>query len=56
MLCIKSIRLIDFLWERGCIPVFETRNAAFYFITADLKMLLESYYIRFYLIPNGANY
>lgn len=52
LICIKSIRLIDYLWERGCIPAFETRTAAYYFITADLHMLLETYYIRYYCIPN----
>lgn len=52
MLCIRSTKLIDFLWERGCIPAFETDIAAYYVITQDLYMLMESYYIRFYCIPN----
>jgi len=52
MICIKSDRLINYLWERGCIPAFDTPTAAYYFITKDLHMLLETYYIRFYCIPN----
>lgn len=52
MLCIRSKKLIDFLWERGYIPVFETEAAAYYYITQDLYMLMESYYIRNYCIPN----
>ena len=52
MLCIKSNRLINYLWLRGCIPAYETPIAAYYRITEDLYMLLEAYYIRFYCIPN----
>ena len=52
MLCVKSDRLINFLWLRGCIPALETPVAAYYRITADLHMLLEAYYIRYYCIPN----
>lgn len=53
MLCVKSDRLINYLWERGCIPVFDTPIAAYYVINADLYCLLESYYIRYYCIPNS---
>lgn len=53
MLCVKSDRLINYLWERGCIPALETDIAAYYFVNADLFSLLESYYIRFYCIPNS---
>lgn len=52
MLCVKSDRLINYLWERGCIPAFDTSVAAYYVINADLYSLLESYYIRYYCIPN----
>lgn len=52
MLCVKSKKLIDYLWLKGCIPAFETPAAAYYRITADLHMLLENYYIRYYCIPN----
>ena len=52
MLCITSKRLIDYLWQRGCIPAYETPIAAYYRITDDLWMMLEAYYIRFYCIPN----
>lgn len=52
MLCITSKRLIDYLWARGCVPAYETPIAAYYRITDDLWMLLESYYIRYYCIPN----
>lgn len=53
MLCVKSDRLINYLWLRGCVPMFETEAAAYYLLTADLYSLLESYYIRFFCIPNG---
>lgn len=53
MLCVKSDRLINYLWERGCIPALETDIAAYYVVSADLFSLLESYYIRFYCIPNS---
>lgn len=52
VLCVKSRRLIDYLWERGCIPVYETSVGAYYILTNDLYMLLDSYYIRYYCIPN----
>ena len=52
MLCITSKRLIDYLWQRGCVPAYETPIAAYYRITDDLWMLLEAYYIRYYCIPN----
>lgn len=52
VLCIKSNRLINYLWMRGCIPAYETPIAAYYRITEDLYMLLEAYYIRYYCIPN----
>ena len=52
MLCVKSERLINYLWERGCVPLFDTETAAYYLITADLHSLLEAYYIRYYCIPN----
>lgn len=52
MLCVKSKKLIDYLWLRGCIPAFETQTAAYYRITKDLQMILENYYIRYYCIPN----
>lgn len=52
MLCVKSRRLIDYLWERGCIPAFETSIGAYYILSQDLYMLLDCYYIRYYCIPN----
>lgn len=52
MWCIKSTRLIDFLWERGLMPVLEFGEIAFYRSSADLRLLLESYYIRYVCIPN----
>lgn len=56
MLCIKSDRLINYLYLRGCIPALETPVAAYYVLSADLYSLLESYYIRYYCLPNGGNY
>lgn len=52
MWCIKSERLIDFLWERGCKPVLEYGSIAFYASNPDIRLLLESYYIRYVCIPN----
>lgn len=52
MLCVKSDRLINYLYMRGCIPALETDVAAYYVINGDLYSLLESYYIRYYCIPN----
>lgn len=52
MFCVRSRRLIDYLWERGCIPAYETAAGAYYVITEDLYMLLDNYYIRYYCIPN----
>ena len=52
MWCIKDPKLLDYLWERGMLPVFETGNAAFYYTSYDLHQLLESFYIREVCIPN----
>lgn len=52
MLCVKSRRLIDYLWERGYIPAFETAAGAYYMLSQDLYMLLDNYYIHYYCIPN----
>ena len=52
MWIIKSERLIDYLWERGCIPIMECGSIAFYRSSADLRLLLENYYIRYVCIPN----
>jgi len=52
MWIIKSERLIDYLWERGCIPIMECGSIAFYRSSADFRLLLESYYIRYVCIPN----
>lgn len=52
MWCIKSTRLIDFLWERGLMPALEFGEIAFYRSSVDLRLLLESYYIRYVCIPN----
>ena len=52
MWVIRNVKIIDFLWERGLFPVFETGNAAFYYSSYDLHQLLEKYYIHNYCIPN----
>lgn len=52
MWIIKSERLIDYLWERGCVPIMECGGVAIYRSSADFRLLLESYYIRFVCIPN----
>jgi hypothetical protein len=52
MRCIKNLHIIEYLWERGLIPVFETDNGAFYKITADLNLLLDNYFVRYICIPN----
>lgn len=52
MLCVRSRQLNNYLWDKGCIPMFETQAAAYYKINGDLQMLLENYYIRYYCIPN----
>lgn len=52
MWVIKSTRLIDFLWERGCKPIMECGNIAIYAANADIRLLLENYYIRYVCIPN----
>ena len=52
MLCIRSKKVIDYLYTRGCIPAIDTEAAAYYQATQDLYMLLDSYYIKNYCIPN----
>jgi len=52
MWCIKNLNIIDYLWERGYIPAYETDSGAFYKSSADLRLLLDSYFIRFICIPN----
>lgn len=52
MHCIKSIRIIDFLEENGCYPVYEDCGHAFYRTSARLSELLDRYYIIYYCIPN----
>ena len=52
MWCIRNLNIIDFLWQKGMIPAFETDNGAFYKASADLRRLLDSYFIRYVCLPN----
>lgn len=52
MLCVKSKRLIDYLWEKGWVPLYETEAGAYYHLSYDLNLHIENYYIREYCIPN----
>lgn len=55
MWCIKGVRLIDYLWERGIKPAFEFGDFAFYHHSINLERNLERYYIQFVCIPNKIN-
>lgn len=50
---IESIRVMDFLGERGILPLKERYGAAYYEDTIKLQNLLTSYTIRYGCFRNG---
>ena len=52
MWAIKNIKQIDFLWENGLQPLYESCGVAYYKSGKQLRLLLDRYFIIHSCIPN----
>ncbi len=53
MWALKNTRQIDFLWENGLKPEYESYGTAFYKTGKRFRELMDKYYIQYTCIPNG---